>query len=361
MNHLPLLPHSGNRAAASVLVAVIVLTGCHLPVGSARPSIEVTKIPVSSIGGPDQMDEIAGRAPNALPSQQIVLYAHSGAWWIQPFANQPYTRIQPDSTWKNFTHMGTEYAVLLVDPGYNPALKITALPSEGNGVVAIAVVNGKAGVPAAAKVIRFSGYDWNVRAAESDHGGEPNAYDPADAWTDAKGYLHLRMQQRGGHWTCAEVSLNRSLGYGTYRFVVQDSAHLGPSAVLGFFTWDDARLEGFHNEFDIELSRWGDAKSRNAQYVVQPFYTPENFYRFTTPAGPVTYQVQWRRGAISFETFAGTSIDPKAKPISQHQFTSGLPTPASETMHMDLYDFHHAENPSQVPAEVVIEKFAFSP
>ena len=75
----------------------------------------------------------------------------------------------------------------------------------------------------------------------------------------------------------------------------------------------------------------------------------------------MTYQVQWRRGAISFETFAGTSIDPKAKPISQHQFTSGLPTPASETMHMDLYDFHHAENPSQVPAEVVIEKFAFSP
>jgi|SRR5271166_2446325 len=70
---------------------------------------------------------------------------------------------------------------------------------------------------------------------------EPNEYDPANAWTDEKGYLHLRMAQRNGHWTCAEVSLNRSLGYGTYRFVVQDTAHLRPSAVLGLFTWGDIR------------------------------------------------------------------------------------------------------------------------
>ena len=34
------------------------------------------------------MDFIEGRASGAKPGQQIVLYARSGIWWIQPFANQ---------------------------------------------------------------------------------------------------------------------------------------------------------------------------------------------------------------------------------------------------------------------------------
>ena len=171
----------------------------------------------------------------------------------------------------------------------------------------------------------------------------------ANAWTDEKGYLHLRMAQRDGRWTCAEVNLNQSLGYGTYRFVVQDSAHLSPSAVLGFFTWDDTRSEGFHNELDIELSRWGDPKSKNAEYVIQPFYVPDNFYRFTVPSRTVTYQVRWEPGRATFEAYSGTSIGSGVKPISEHQFTSGIPTPATEKVHLDLYDFHHAESLSQAP------------
>ena len=38
----------------------------------------------------------------------------------------------------------------------------------------------------------------------------------------------------------AEVKLSRSLGYGSYRFVVQDVAHLEPAAVFALFTWDDS-------------------------------------------------------------------------------------------------------------------------
>ena len=56
------------------------------------------------------MGDIGGRVRNATPGQQIVIYAHSGVWWIQPFANQPFTRIQSDGSWKSFTHLGTEYA-----------------------------------------------------------------------------------------------------------------------------------------------------------------------------------------------------------------------------------------------------------
>ena len=343
-----------------LLVAALLFAGCKSQPLLGKPAIEITQVPIASLGGPTQLDSIEGRVSNAKPGQQIVLYARSGVWWIQPLANQPYTKIQSDSTWRNLTHLGTEYAAVLVEPGYSPASKLATLPTEGEGVAAVAIAKGRAGAPVAVAPIHFSGYDWTARATVSDHGGEPNEYDPANAWSDQKGYLHLRMAQRGGHWTCAEVSLNRSLGYGTYKFVVQDSAHLRPSAVLGMFTWDDIRSADFRNELDIELSRWADPKGKNAQYVVQPFFAAENLARFAAPAGLATYLFRWEPGRVSFKTFSGNS-ESGGKPVNQHIFTSGIPAPASETVHIDLYDFHHSESSSQEPAEAVIEQFEFTP
>jgi hypothetical protein len=208
-------------------------------------------------------------------------------------------------------------------------------------------------------VIHFSGYDWTVRAVENDHGGEPNAYDPANAWTDAKGYLHLRMAQRNGRWSCAEVSLNQRFGYGTYKLTVENVAPLSPSAVLGFFTWDDTRSEAFHDELDIEVSRWGNPKGKNAQYVVQPFYAPENLARFTAPAGALTFQFRWEPGNVAFKTLRGSAAGAGAKTVSEHVFTSGIPAPSNETLRIDLYDFHHAESLRQQPAEVVRPQLPF--
>ena len=145
------------------------------------------------------MESIEGRVSNAKADQQVILYARSGAWWLQPLTNQPYTKIQPDSTWKNRTHLGSEYAALLVEPGYRPASKLVTLPSEGNGVLATAVTKGRTGTSAVAMPpIHFSGYDWIVQTGVSDHGGEPYEYDSANAWTDEQGYLHLRMEYRNG-------------------------------------------------------------------------------------------------------------------------------------------------------------------
>jgi signal transduction histidine kinase len=62
---------------------------------------------------------------------------------VQPLADQPFTRIQPDSTWRNSTHFGTEYAALLVDPGYRPKAALDVLPSEGGGVIVVAITKGR--------------------------------------------------------------------------------------------------------------------------------------------------------------------------------------------------------------------------
>jgi hypothetical protein len=307
------------------------------------------------------MDFIEGRVTNATPSEQIVLYAHSGLWWIQPFASRSSTKIQPDSTWKNSTHLGTEYAALLVEPGFHAPTRIVDLPAVGNGVIAVATAEGKPAAPTVSKVIHFSGYDWTVRSAGSDRGGQLNSYDPANAWTDKSGFLHLRMEDHDGVWTCAEVSMTRSLGYGKYTFTVQNIGHLSPSDVLGLYTVDDFRTDNVRSELDFEFSRWGLAGSKNAQYVVQPFYVPENISRFLAPEGVLTQVLRWEAGRASFKTVRGAMADRSASIVSEHVFTSGIPTPANEAVHLDLYSYAVSNGASKQPVEVVIEKFEFLP
>jgi signal transduction histidine kinase len=121
----------------------VVLSGCGARTRKAGPSIEFTRVPLVGEGGPDKLDTIEGRAERARPGQKIVLFAKWGSWWVQPLADRPFTALQPDSSWKSSTHFGTEYAALLVDPGYLPQAKIDVLPNQGAGVVAVAVTRGR--------------------------------------------------------------------------------------------------------------------------------------------------------------------------------------------------------------------------
>ncbi len=126
---------------SSGLLLVLLLSGCALKPAD-KSSIEFTLIPREDPGGSEQMEMISGRVTGARSDQQIVLFARSGAWYVQPYADQPFTRISADSTWTTSTHLGTEYAALLVEPGYVPPIFTVNLPGEGYGVVAVEVVNG---------------------------------------------------------------------------------------------------------------------------------------------------------------------------------------------------------------------------
>jgi len=280
-------------------------------------------------------------------------------WWVQPFTERPITKIQDDSTWKSETHLGSEYAALLVEPGYTPSDTVDALPPIGAGVVAKAVVKGAGPPPPPAPIntIRFSGYDWTVTNAASFRGGTPFEFVPANAWTDEKGALHLRIAkgQGPGRWTCAEVRMTRSLGYGTYQFVVRDTTHLEPSAVLTLFAWDDLGTEQNRRELDIELGRWGVEQNPNAQYVVQPYYIPANVDRFFVPRGVLTHSFRWEPGEVTFSTAAGTH------PVNSHVFTSGVPAAERELVHINFYVFGAGKVPMKDNDEIVIEKFEYLP
>lgn len=114
-------------------------------VGSASaPVVKFTSVPLAGIDNPEKVSTIKGRVAGAQPGQRVVLYAYAKtaeAWWVQPLANQPFTTIQPDLTWQNETHPGTEYAALLVGQDFRPPPTTAVLPTDG--VFASAVVKGR--------------------------------------------------------------------------------------------------------------------------------------------------------------------------------------------------------------------------
>jgi hypothetical protein len=71
-----------------LLAFCVALIGCHTQSTHTRPSIEFTKVPPAAQGGRERVNTISGRVRNGRPKQQIVIYAHSGRWWVQPWA--PY-------------------------------------------------------------------------------------------------------------------------------------------------------------------------------------------------------------------------------------------------------------------------------
>jgi len=326
----------------------------------APPSIEFTEIPAAGPGGAARTESIAGRVAGAKAGQRVVLFARSGTWWVQPFSSKPFTQIQQDFTWKTKTHIGTEYAALLVEPGYTPPTVADVLPARGGLVLAVKTISGKPAPPeTASKTIQFSGYEWGVYQVPRDSFGVLHVNLASNAWTDEKGRLHLRLRRDANEWTGAEIALSRSLGYGSYSFVLQEMPRLEPATALSMLTWDPLDAGQNHREVDIQLSQWGEPGSKNAQFAIQPYYVPANVYRFMSPSGSVTHSFRWEAGRMSFQTTQIVGGRPQV--VAEHVFTSGVPSPAGESVHINLYVFGKSKSPQQNGVEVVIEKFAYLP
>jgi signal transduction histidine kinase len=129
---------------ATLLALIAILSGCNSQQFESRsdvPAIRFTSVPIAGHGDAEKVSTIKGRVIGAKSGQAIVLYARAEtAWWVQPRADRPFTEIQSNSTWSNSTHPGTEYAALLVGPGFRPPPTTDALPTEG--VIARAVIKG---------------------------------------------------------------------------------------------------------------------------------------------------------------------------------------------------------------------------
>src|SRR5256712_7002830 len=367
-------PHIVARTATfSVLLVYFVLTGCHSSSKISAPTLAFSKVPAAEQESPYKTDIfernyktdiIEGRATGARPGQRIVLYAKTdGRWGVCRQSGQPFTNIEADGRWKASVHLGIQYAALLVDPTYNPPEQTESLPIVGNGVVALAVVNGEGPAPVlpSPKILNFSGYEWTTSTGPIFRAGSRNFFDPANVWTDERDALHLRISGSLGKWTAAELKLMRSLGYGTYRFQVRDVSHLEPSALLTLITWDGVGTESNRRELDVELGRWGYLDNDNVHYVVQPYYVPANFVTFRMPAGVCTHSFRWEPGQVTFSTVAGSGNTDAGRVINQHVFTSDVPSRGGESVRIALYVFHQGQIPLKNENEVIIDKFEYLP
>jgi len=348
--------HSILRPALA-LIWSMALSGCGLSRPKADPAIEFTRVPEAGTGSPDRFESIEGRVMGASSSDRLVLYALSGIWWVQPVAQRPFTDVQADSSWNTLTHPGAVYAALLVDASYRPPLKMVALPKKGGPILAVATVKG-APARSPPPVLQFSGYQWEVRQSSAEDSASGNSYDPGNATIDENGFLHLRVSRQRGQWANAEIKLSRSLGYGSYRFVVQDVSLLEPAAVFAVFTWDD---HGPARAMHIEVSRWGQPEDKNAQFVVQPWDVPANTVRFLAPQGTLTYWMKWEPGRVAFQTVRGSSPKLGTPVVAEHAFTSGVPVAGSERLQITLYVYDHSPRPMQNEAEMILESFEFLP
>jgi hypothetical protein len=366
--------HIVARAATfSVLLVYYVLTGCHSSSEISAPTIAFSKVPATDQGSPFRTDTferdyktdiMEGRVTGARPGQRIVLYAKTdGRWGVCRQPGTPFTNIESDGRWKASVHLGIQYAALLVDPTYDPPEQTESSPIVGNGVVALAIVNGEGAAPVfpSPKTLNFSGYEWTTSSGPIFHVGSRQFFDPANVWTDERGVLHLRISGSPGKWAGAELKLTRSLGYGTYRFQVRDFSHLEPSALLTLITWDGVGTESTRRELDIELGRWGQLDNTNVNYIVQPYYVPANVVAFRVPPGLYTHSFQWEPGKVTFSTMPGSGNTRGGRVSNRHVFSSGVPSPAGQTVRIALYVFHQGKIPLKNENEVIIDKFEYLP
>jgi len=156
----------------------------------------------------------------------------------------------------------------------------------------VAGTKGAASPPS--KTIEFCGYQWRLRDVPSSRGGASNNYSSQNVWTDASGAMHMKIAREGKDWTCAEISLTRSLGYGTYKVTVRDASKLDKAVVFTMFTWDYARPDENSGEMDMEYRHWSGSRE-NFEYFVSPFYAGQNAIRAYMP--PATLIHSLRMGA----------------------------------------------------------------
>ena len=351
------------RLTTMLVCTNLLLTACQNAIHtSVQADIAFMQVPLRDSGDQNQADVIEGTVTGAHTGQQMVLYSKTGGlWWLQPRLDSPLTAILPDGVWRNEVHLGTDYAALLVESTYHPIAVLAELPPPGHGVQAVATSPGQE--RSSSFFVNFSGFQWRVRKVASDRGGTRNPYDPNNVSVDQAGALHLRLVSRNGQWTCSEVNLTRSFGYGTYSFTVEDTSHLEPAAVFGIFTWDYSSHEGNHGEFDINISRWADPQNENAEFVIQPAFVPLNMSRFTAPAGKLKHTIVWAAGKVTMST-SRVLANGSTAVVAKHLFTSEVPRPGSESFRMTFYlysDPNHKLPSIQNNAEVVVDRFEYEP
>ncbi len=169
--------------------------------------------------------------------------------------------------------------------------------------------------------------------------------------------MHLRIKKKDERFECAEVALTRSLGYGTYSFLVRDVSNLAPLVTLQMFTWDYSGTDQNNREMDVTIRRLSSDRMDNARFSLQPSQVAGNLHEFDLPPGAYLHSFRWEAGQIHFVT-ASTSSGKRI--VAQQNFTLGVPTPRLESARIALYVPTTISSPP-AESEAVVDRFEYTP
>jgi hypothetical protein len=223
-------------------------------------------------------------------------------------------------------------------------------------------------VPVEAATIKFSGYEWAVRSGRGGPG--PNLWDESNVALDDSGALRLKISHHGDQWSCAEVTLQKRLGFGQYEFQIKGAIdRLDDNVVLGLFNYPtrDVGPDATH-EIDIEFARWGAAKNPMGNYTVWPvekgLKQQSKSFPFTLEIGESTHRFTWNKSQILFQSLRGLRTDDGEEfsrwvfsPPEAARSISQRPMP----IHINFWLFKGVPPKNGQEIEVVVRKFAFAP
>ncbi len=224
---------------------------------------------------------------------------------------------------------------------------------------------------AAKTIIDWCGHTWTVTEGGMAGVAKGNT---ANVSVDPNGYLHMRIVNREGTYTAAEIFSTEQLGFGTYQWqIAGDFDKMDKSTVLGLFPYGPKAGIGAdaENEIDIEFSKWNDTcHGCNADFTFYPATgnkglgpMEDNFTINLKGETLVTARIEWSSTRIVGTIMSG------AQPITTTQnvlqtltfappdYTARIPQVAMP-LGMNLWCF------KEIPAsdqEVVIRKFQFVP
>jgi hypothetical protein len=222
--------------------------------------------------------------------------------------------------------------------------------------------------PSDAREIQFGGYTWTVRAG---HGGPgPNTWSEDNVWLDSATNLHLKISQRGGKWSCAEITMHRRLGFGRYEFQTEGRLdRFDENVVLGLFNYPTADVgsDGTH-EIDIEFARWGSATKPAGNFTVWPVqkglkHVTQSF-AFHLTGSQSKHRFTWSFDQVLFQSLQG-SPEHDGKELARWLYRPQEPTrflsQKAMPVHINLWLFKGRPPKNGEEVEVILRAFKFIP
>jgi hypothetical protein len=214
-------------------------------------------------------------------------------------------------------------------------------------------------------IIRFSGYDWQVRDDGFGNPG-PNKWKKSNVWLDSNGYLHLKITHTGDDWYSAEIQTTRTLGFGEYQFqVVGRIDNLDPNVVLGLFSYSASDSS---DEIDIEYTQWGDSESTSGNWAVHPSKSEQEYAHETFPINLngtyTTNRYTWTSQSVFFQTLNGHHDNNDSQLGSWlYNPSEPLSTIPQQPMIVHINFWLYKGNPplNGNEAEIILHSFTFRP